>query len=134
MQRAVNRLARSGEALAAGDLTTVAATVTCAHALSLHSLQLPPWAWPSSQGRGRVSAGLSHPSVFSSHVPACASITFSCWVSCLAWCNPSFHVRHRCSRGDSWEQLCVLASSCSISMRPFPGCWACSGVGRVHEL
>ena len=33
MQRAVNRLARSGEALAAGDLTTVAATVTCAHAL-----------------------------------------------------------------------------------------------------
>lgn len=29
VQRAVNRLARSGEALAAGDLTTVAATVTC---------------------------------------------------------------------------------------------------------
>ena len=39
MQRAVIRLARSGEALAAGDLTTVAATVTCAHALPLHSLQ-----------------------------------------------------------------------------------------------
>ena len=47
MQRAVNRLARSGEALAAGDLTTVAATVTCAHALvrihSAASVSLGRW-------------------------------------------------------------------------------------------
>ena len=76
VQRAVNRLARSGEALAAGDLTTVAATVTCVPLLC-YSLR---------------STLLKHPlHDFSCSLPV--SVVFRLCAKC---CKTSSSTRRRC--------------------------------------